>query len=372
MEKRVAILVVDDEEANRKSLSMILETFGYRAFQAENGKRAVEMVAAERIDVILLDLMMPVMNGFEVCRTLKANPSTRNIPIVVVTAVSDDSNHLNALKAGADDFLPKPYNIHLLKARLRSLVQMKMLYDMNVDYRAKLEKDNTQLMQELIKTQDATIFSLAKLAEFRDPETGDHLERMRQYGKLLTESLRRTSRYSTYISDRYINNIFKSMPLHDIGKVGIQDNILLKPGKLTSEEFDIMKTHTTIGGDAIRSAIQVVGRERSFLTMGMHIAYYHHERWDGKGYPKGIAADNIPLSARVSSIADVYDALTSVRVYKDALPHEKACDIILEGRGTQFDPDLVDVFEKNEEDFARIKTKYRDKTESDAPAPIAG
>jgi putative two-component system response regulator len=194
---------------------------------------------------------------------------------------------------------------------------------------------------------------------------------MREYGKLLAENLRGTSKYSTYISDRYIHNVFKSMPLHDIGKVGIPDNILLKPGRLTAEEFGIMKTHTTIGGDAIKSAIELVDRERSFLSMGMHIAYYHHERWDGTGYPAGMEGERIPLSARISAIADVYDALTSKRVYKDALPHEKACDIILEGHGTQFDPDLVDVFEKSENRFALIKGKYGDTVTDDAAAKAA-
>jgi putative two-component system response regulator len=232
--------------------------------------------------------------------------------------------------------------------------------DMNRLYQEMLKKSNVELLQRLISTQEITIIALAKLAEFRDPETGEHLERMREYGKLLANKLRELPKYNKRISDDFVENLYKSMPLHDIGKVGIPDRILLKPGKLTEEEFEIMKRHTVIGGDALKAAIELAGMEKSFLDTGKEIAYYHHERWDGKGYPEGLEGEDIPLSARITAIADVYDALTSKRVYKDEIPHEKACDIILcESKG-YFDPDLLSVFSELESRFKEIKTKYRD------------
>lgn len=366
MDKKQTILVVDDTDLNRQVLINFLKPMGFSVIEAKDGQEALESFIKVSPDLILLDLMMPRMNGFEVCKILKSNPKTKMIPIVVITGQSDDKNHLKALEAGADDFLAKPFNMNFLKARLKSLLSVKILYDMNVDYQETLKKSNIELMQKLITTQDITIIALAKLAEFRDPETGEHLERMREYAKILAHELKKTSKYEDYINDRYIDNIYKSTPLHDIGKVGIPDNILLKPGKLTDEEFEIMKKHSNIGGDAISSAIKLTGSEKSFLDMGKDIAYYHHEKWNGMGYPEGLKGEDIPLSARITALADVYDALTSKRVYKPAFPHQKAKDILVEETEAAFDPDIVDGFLKKEKDFRNIKEEYKDRNSSNA------
>ncbi|MGQ9616667.1 MAG: response regulator [Spirochaetota bacterium] len=359
MEKH-KILVADDILENRKILSLFLSELGFSVIEAENGREALDAVLRDNPDIVILDVMMPEMSGIEVCRVLKSNPNTKIIPVVIITALSDENNHLKAIEAGADDFLSKPFNIHFLRARIKSLLALKLMIDMNNRYQEMLKKSNVELLQKLVSTQEITIFALAKLAEFRDPETGEHLERMREYGKLLALKLKQHPKYSRQISEEFVENLYKSMPLHDIGKVGIPDSILLKPGKLTEEEFEIMKKHTIIGGDALRSAIEIARMERSFLDIGKEIAYHHHERWDGSGYPKGLEGEDIPLSARITAIADVYDALTSKRVYKPEIPHEKACDIILyESRGL-FDPDLLSVFGELKVKFREIKMKYRD------------
>jgi len=355
------ILIVDDELLNRDLLHSFLTSLGYTTLEAENGKKAIENIIQEKPDIILLDLNMPEMDGFEVLKIIKANPNTRMIPIVIITGLKDEQNHLKALELGADDFLIKPFNFNFLKARLRSLLSIKMLYDLNRKYQQKLKESNIELMHELIKTQEVTIVALAKLAEFRDPETGEHLERMREFARVLAEELTKLNKYRKYLNDKYIENIYKSTPLHDIGKVGIPDHILLKPACLTDEEFEIMKRHSIIGGDAITSAIQHAHMDKSFLDMAKAIAYHHHERWDGNGYPSGLEGENIPLSARITTVADVYDALTTKRVYKPAFSHEKARNIIVEGAGTHFDPDLVEAFLRREDDFVMLKDKFKDK-----------
>ena len=355
------ILIVDDEAMNRDLLKVFLGTLGFETVDAENGKTALEILEKEKPDLIILDLNMPVMDGFQVLKKVKYNIETKMIPVIVVTALGDEENHLKALELGADDFLTKPFNIHFLKARLNSLLSIKKLYDLNRKYQKELEEKNIKLMNELIKTQEATIVSLATLTEFRDPETGEHLERMRGFARVLAEELKKMQCCNGYISDEYIESIFKSTPLHDIGKVGIPDHILLKPGKLTREEFEIMKTHTLIGGTALKAAVERASLDRSFLDMATLIAYHHHERWDGNGYPFGLKSDNIPLSARITTVADVYDALTSRRVYKQAFPHEKARGIILNGAGSQFDPVIVEAFKRRENDFILLKEKYKDR-----------
>jgi len=227
-----------------------------------------------------------------------------------------------------------------------------------------LRTNNVELLDELIRTQEITIVALARLAEFRDPETGEHLERIREYSRILVEEITNIGKYKKYINEKYISNIYKSTPLHDIGKVGIPDSILLKPGKLTDEEFEIMKRHSIIGGNAISSALKQTGVKTSFLDMAKVITYHHHERWDGKGYPFALKEEDIPLSARITSLADVYDALTSKRVYKDVYPHEVAKKIIASEAGKKFDPEIVDAFIKREKEFFILKEKLKDKNTS--------
>jgi len=364
MKKDISILVVDDLEMNRSILIDLIEPMGYSMLEASNGKQALELILKHKPDLILLDLNMPEMDGFELLRVIKANPFTKIIPVVVITGLSDQENHLKALEAGADDFLTKPFNFSFLKARMKSLLTLKMLYNQNILYQEKLKNSNVVLLEKLIRTQDVTIVALAKLAEFRDPETGEHLERMREYVKILSLELRELPKYREHITEEYIENIYKSTPLHDIGKVGIPDHILLKPGKLTEEEFEIMKLHTIIGGNSLELAIKTAKMERSFLDMGKKIAYSHHEKWDGTGYPNNLKGEYIPLCARIVALADVYDALTTKRIYKPAFTHEKSKEIILNGAGVSFDPDIVMVFEKKEKDFLRIQNEFKDQIKS--------
>lgn len=354
------VLVAEDIPANRNILAQFLREIGYSVIETENGREALDAVMNEKPDIVILDIAMPEMDGIEVCRIIKTNPLTKIIPVIIITALGDDEHHLKALDAGADDFLTKPFKVHFLRARLRSLLALKLMNDASLGYQESLKKMNIELMEKLISTQDITIIALAKLAEFRDPETGEHLERMREYSRITAQELRKLPKYRYYITDRYIENLYKSSPLHDIGKVGIRDEILLKPGKLSQEEFELMKRHTTIGGDALASATQFSGLDRSFLDMGKEIAYSHHEKWDGTGYPRGLKGEHIPLSARILAIADVYDALTSKRVYKEAFTHDAARKIIIDECVSHFDPEILDVFIKLEGRFIDIRSRYQD------------
>ena len=360
MAQKSRILIADDIEANRHILTQFLEDMGYSVIQSQDGREALNLVMQERPDIVILDIAMPEMDGIEVCRVIKSNPLTKIIPVVIITALGDDEHHLKALDAGADDFLTKPYKIHFLKARLKSLLALKLMNDATLGYQESLKRMNVELMEKLISTQDITIVALAKLAEFRDPDTGEHLERMREYTRLLAQRLRELPKYKYYISDRYIENLYKSSPLHDIGKVGIRDDVLLKPGRLSEGEFELMKLHTTIGGDALATATRFSGLDRSFLDMGKEIAYSHHEKWNGSGYPKGLKGEQIPLSARILAIADVYDALTSKRVYKEAYPHERARSIIVDECKTYFDPEVLQSFMDLEKQFIDVRNRYQD------------
>ena len=221
------------------------------------------------------------------------------------------------------------------------------------------EKQMVSGMRELLLTQDITIESMANLAEYRDPETGGHIKRTRRYVKLLSEHIKKHDKYKHFLSDATIDMLYKSAPLHDIGKVGIPDNILLKPGRLTEEEFEVMKTHTTIGRDVIKSSVRKLGK-KSFLTLAAEIAYSHQEKWDGSGYPQGLKGEAIPISGRLMALADVYDALISKRVYKSPSSHVKSVDIIKKGRGTHFDPDMVDAFLEIHEQFRTIAREFPD------------
>jgi putative two-component system response regulator len=343
-------------------LSQFLTEMGYSVIETENGHQALEGVMREKPDIVILDIMMPEMDGIEVCRIIKSNPVTKIIPVIIITGLGDDDHHLKALDAGADDFLTKPFRIPFLRARLKALLALKLMSNASLGYQESLKRMNVSLMEKLINTQDVTIIALAKLVEFRDPETGEHLERMREYSRALALVLRKLPQYRHYITDRYIENLYKSSPLHDIGKVGIRDEILLKPARLTVGEFELMKQHTTIGGNALGAAVQFAGMEKSFLDMGKEIAYSHHEKWDGTGYPRGLQGEQIPLSARILALADVYDALTSKRVYKQAFTHEQARTIICEECTNHFDPDVLNAFLQIESEILDIRKRFRDVT----------
>ena len=359
--KRQTILVVDDTPDNLTLMSGLLQDF-YQVKVAASGARALKIAASDKPpDLILLDIMMPDMNGYAVCVTLKADALTRDIPVIFLTAMSEEADEEMGLGLGAADYITKPVVPAILLARVRSQLSLKAAADFLRDKSAYLEQEVARRTEEIRDVQDATILMLSSLAETRDNETGNHILRTQRYVRALAEALREHPRFKPVLADdAMLDLLYKSAPLHDIGKVGIPDAILLKPGRLTPEEFEVMKTHTTLGREAIEHAEARMGKSAPFLAMAKEIAYSHQEKWDGSGYPQGLAGEAIPISARLMAVADVYDALISRRVYKPAMPHAEAVAIIEEGRGKHFDPDIADAFLAIHEDFQAIAMEYAD------------
>ena len=354
------ILVVDDTPDNIDLLRAVLED-DYRTKIAVNGERALKIANGEsKPDLILLDIMMPGMSGYEVCQALKANQATRDIPVIFVTAMSEVADEQRGLALGAADYITKPISAPIVLARIKTQLAMKRMQDFLRDQNHFLETEVELRVREIAALQDVTIHAMASLAETRDSETGNHIRRTSHYVRALAMKLRNHPRFSAFLTDQVIEMLFKSAPLHDIGKVGIPDHILLKPGRFEPHEMEIMKTHTTLGRDAIMAAERELGVEVDFLKYAKEIAYGHQEKWDGSGYPLGLAGDAIPISARLMAVADVYDALISRRVYKEAMPHEAAVAIIIEGRGGHFDADMVDAFLAIQDEFLAIAGRYAD------------
>ncbi|MFZ2959460.1 MAG: HD domain-containing phosphohydrolase [Candidatus Ozemobacteraceae bacterium] len=348
-ENKPAILVVDDVPANIDMLGEVLKPY-FRINCATSGKKVLAMVQKDpQPDLILLDVMMPEMDGFEVCRALKASARTRHIPVIFVTAMNETANEETGFAAGGVDYLTKPVCPPIVLARVRT--HLKLYQQQQI-----LEEKVLERTLELQQTRDVAIFSLSALAEKRDNETGDHINRTRHYVKTLAQALQQIPPYRDLLDDAGIELMFKSAPLHDIGKVGIPDAILLKPGKLTPEEFNIMKTHTTIGRDAILQGEKALGINgtMSFLDLAREVAYSHHERWDGAGYPQGLKGTEIPLVGRLMAVADVYDAMISKRVYKPPFSHAETAKYISNQGGGHFEPGVVDVFRKLERRFLEI------------------
>jgi len=359
--EKSSLLVVDDIPDNLTLMSSLLKD-EYKVKVANSGERALTIArSGTPPDLILLDIMMPEMDGYEVCRRLKADPATRHIPVIFLTAKAEVGDETRGLELGAVDYITKPISPPIVLARVKTHLAMKIVQDFLRDQNAFLEAEVTKRTREVELIQDVTVHTLASLAETRDNETGNHIRRTQHYVRLLAEKLRRHPRFMHELDDdRVINLLFKSAPLHDIGKVGIPDQILLKPGKLEPEEFELMKSHTTLGRDAILQAECELGAEIGFLRYAKEIAYGHQEKWDGSGYPEGLSGDAIPISARLMALGDVYDALISKRVYKPPFPHEKAVEIIVEGRGKHFDPDVVDAFLELLEEFKEVAQRYAD------------
>nr|WP_315463191.1 two-component system response regulator [uncultured Rhodoferax sp.] len=360
---RPTVLVVDDSPENLMLMQSLLRD-AYKVKGANNGERALKIVTGEAPpDLILLDIMMPGMDGYEVCRRLKADPAVQHIPVIFLTAKVQTEDEAYGLSLGAADYITKPISPPIVLARVRNQLAVKASADFLRDQNEYLEAEVVQRTREVSAIQDVTILAMASLAETRDSDTGNHIRRTQHYVQSLARKLAEHPRFSAYLTPATIDMLYKSAPLHDIGKVGIPDRILLKPGKLTPEEFEIMKTHTTLGRDAIAHAERELGTEVAFLTMAKEIAYGHQEKWDGSGYPQGLAGDAIPVSARLMAVADVYDALISHRVYKAPLPHTQAVDIIAQGCGRHFDPDMVDAFLAVQDQFQAIASIYRDSHE---------
>jgi putative two-component system response regulator len=315
--------------------------------------------------------MMPGLDGYEVCRRLKADSLTEPIPIIFLTAKASAEDEAFGLALGAADYIVKPINPAVVKARIRTQLMLKAASDFLRGKSDQLETEVARRTAEIQDLQDAMVLAMASLAETRDNETGNHLRRTQHYVRRLAQQLQQHPAHASTLTDRHVDLLFKCAPLHDIGKVGIPDSILLKPGRLDEAEFAVMKTHTTLGCEAIEHAEQALGHEVPFLRFAKEIALSHQEKWDGSGYPQGLQGAAIPLSARLMALADVYDALISRRVYKPPFPHEQAVAMIAEGRGRHFDPDVVDAFLAVQEDFRAIAQRYAD-DEPEADPSIAG
>ncbi len=389
---RSTVLVVDDTPENLTVLGELLQQ-RYRVRVANSGRRALQVAASEpRPDLILLDVMMPDMDGYAVINELRANPDTRDIPIIFVTAMDSDEDEERGLALGAVDYITKPIRPAIVLARIHAHMELKAARDLLKNQNTWLESEVSRRMRDNQLMQDVSIRALASLAEARDMETGQHIRRTQGYVEVLVTQLRPHPRFSRYFSNTMAHMVVKAAPLHDIGKVGIPDSILLKPGRLTADEFEIMKTHSSIGGEAIELAMrgelndedfQILQKHRhlgsnaldasvlefenaplAFLAVAKEIAMWHHEKWDGSGYPDGLAGDAIPIPARLMALADVFDALASRRVYKEPMPYVVVMRLIREGRAQHFDPDVVDAFLANQDAFREILESYADSEDS--------
>ncbi len=352
------VLIVDDIPENLSVLGELLQPY-YRVRAANSGRRALQIARSAPVpDIILLDVMMPDMDGYEVLAELRQDPQTRHIPIIFVTAMDGTDDEEHGLDCGAVDYIAKPIRPAIVLARVRTQLELKHARDILRDQNSYLESEVARRMTENQVIQEVSIHALARLAETRDPETGNHLRRTQEYVRTLARALQDHPRFRDYLDERTIAALAQSAPLHDIGKVGIPDHILHKPGKLTAEEWEIMKTHAELGAHAIAQAESDATAPVDFLRIAKEIARHHHEKWDGSGYPGGLAGDDIPISARLMALADVFDALICARVYKPAFPLEEAYRIIVDGSGKHFDPDIVHAFEQQFETFKQIAATY--------------
>ena len=350
------VLIVDDTPDNIILVHEILKD-EYRVIVATDGAKALLAAQRMRPDIILLDVMMPVMDGYETCRRLKGNKNLRHIPILFLTAKSAEEDEKKGLALGAVDYIIKPVSPPILKARIKTHLTLKKSRDFLRDKNRFLEAEIERRTRDISTMQEASIMAMGALAEMRDDDTGRHLQRAKLYIKELAEYLGQRKKFAAILTPDKINNIIISSPLHDIGKIGIPDEILLKPGPLTPEEYEVMKKHTVLGRDALLRAEKMMGGAENFLSCAREIAYSHHEKWDGSGYPQGLAGEEIPLAARLMAVVDAYDALTSERVYKKAVSHEKAVAIIKADSGSHFDPDVVDAFLALKERFREISRR---------------
>lgn len=358
--KKDTLLVVDDTPENLTLMAGILKD-EYRVKVATNGEKAISIAqSVPHPDLILLDIMMPTVDGYEICRRLKAASETRDIPVIFLTALSDLKDEKQGLEVGAVDYITKPISPPILMARVKNHLKLKAAADFLRDKNSYLEAEVDRRTMQIRAVQEVTILALASLAETRDNDTGNHLKRTQEYIKCLALKLNARDRFSTRLTDSYLSMIIKSAPLHDIGKVGIPDSILLKPGALTKEEFEIMKTHTILGRMAIENAEHSLGYQVDFLRVAKEIALSHHEKWDGSGYPAQLAGEEIPLSARLMAVADVYDSLISRRVYKGPFGHDEAVKIVMDSKESQFDPLIIDAFTECLDEFQKIADRYND------------
>lgn len=370
-QQKYKILVVDDDPCIRHLLRATLKG-DYQVQEAASGEEALKLAADGTFDLLLLDIMMPGLGGYKTCRRLKSAPD-RAPQIIMVSARSSSEEQIEAFSAGADDYLIKPVDPCDLRSRVQ--LQLKLRDSLQNTARLKHEVENfhrmlrrtaTEKAQQIIALQDVAVFTLARLAESRDGETGAHLLRLREYAQILAEDLAQRGPYVEAIDEEFLSDLYRSSPLHDIGKVGISDELLLRAGPLTREEFEVMKRHTVIGANILNDAVMQLSAG-GFLAMGAAIARCHHERWDGTGYLAGLVGEEIPLAARIVSVADVYDALTSERPYKSAWVSEAAKEAIEAGSGSQFDPAVVSAFGRRFDSFLVVQRQH-----GDPPSTVTG
>ncbi len=360
MTDKKTVLIVDDTPENITLIHDLLKD-SYRTKVAASGPKALAIARSEDPpDLILLDVMMPEMDGYEVADRLGTDVSTAGIPVIFITAKTRVEDEEMGFQLGAVDYIPKPISPPILKARVRTQLRLKEASDLLKGQNEILERKVKERTRQLSSVQDVVMVAMGSLAETRDNETGNHIRRTQHYVRLLSLHLKEHPHFRKFLTPDTIEQLHKSSPLHDIGKVGVPDRILLKPGKLTDEEFEEMKKHTIYGRDAIIEAEQKLDTRESFLMIAREIACSHHERWDGTGYPEGLSEGAIPIAARLMAVADVYDALITRRCYKLPFPHEKAVAIIREGRGCHFDPDVVDAFLEMQGRFHAVALRYAD------------
>lgn len=346
------IMIVDDIIENIKVAMAHIEELGAKAIYATSGKQAIQRAQNTNPNLILMDIMMPEMDGIETVKEIKKIKNLKNIPIIFLTAKTEVDDLERAFEVGGVDYITKPFEGREFISRIKNHLELS-IYKNDLESQVELRTNEIEMLKSSI------IEAMGSLAEYRDNETGAHIKRTQHYVKIMCENLSKKEEFENLINDEYISLLFKTAPLHDIGKVGIRDNILLKPGKLTLEEFEVMKKHASFGEDIITKLIDQNG-PTEFLTHAKEIAGGHHEKWDGSGYPRGLSGKEIPLSARIMAIADVYDALISKRVYKKEFTHDDAVNIIKDGRGSHFDPEIVDLFIEINKDFEVIANKIKD------------
>lgn len=351
------VMIVDDIAANLEVLEDLLSSKGYQVSAFPRGDLALSFAFQNPPDLIFLDIMMPSMDGFEVCRQLKQDARTQDIPVIFISALDDSENKVKAFTHGGVDYISKPFQEAEVYARLQTHLKLSQNQKLLEAYAHDLESIVQEKVQEISDSQMATLIALSNLAEFRDETTGSHIERTRDYCKLLAQYLSQDKDYHNQITPAFIHDIYLAAPLHDIGKVGIPDSILLKPGKLMPQEYEIMKTHVNIGAETLEHVLSQYPKN-TFINMGVLITKYHHERWDGNGYPSKLKGEEIPLAARIMALADVYDALRSRRPYKVGVTHEETMNIIIHDSGKAFDPKIVQAFIALEKEFELIFERH--------------
>ncbi|OHD24794.1 MAG: hypothetical protein A2Y34_05895 [Spirochaetes bacterium GWC1_27_15] len=355
------ILVVDDDYTIRKKLEILLKKNGFNVNSFESGKEVIDElnINYDKYSLILLDVTMFGMTGFETAQEIKKDKRFDDIPIIFITGNADVEDKKKGFEAGCVDYITKPFDNNEVLMRVKLHLELAYRREEALNYAKTLEKKVEERTLEINLTRKALIVSLSSLAESRDPETGAHILRTQEYSKIIAAELVNYQKYKNVIDDLFIERMHDCAPLHDIGKVGIPDDVLLKPGKLTDEEFAIMKTHCYIGKKTLESGTNLL-IDLSFLKFASEIAYSHHEKFDGTGYPRMLKGEDIPLQGRIMALSDVYDALTSKRIYKNSWSHQEARNLILSESCKHFDPLIIEVFLKIENDFINIQNKYRD------------